>query len=401
MLNSTESMQNKMNERETLGRISIPVKLLALYFILMPLDSIDLFGMGSLLKVIAFFPVFAILFLHRKHKILLNKPIKWLIAYTMIMAISCFYSISFSDSMSHVNRLVINVVLMVFIGGIYDDYNENEYRVLIYSLVIGGLINIVLSFVFGDTSGSSGRLTMSIAGSRQDQNYLNGYSLLAMAFFFKKLISEKKVLAIVPIFINIIFTLMTGSRGSIIAIAVVACATIICTFFMEKNQKPATVIITILIIALVSNYFDRILMLISPNVAQRFTIEFFRNYRGLNRTDLWKALLIVFRDSTIFRQLFGYGIGTVPYVNSLTHQVAHNLWLEHLLANGILGLIALLGMQISFLKEAFRSKNMILISTYIGFLTMCVTLSLTSYKPLWNVMMMIMIKSQIDKQKEL
>ena len=140
-------------------------------------------------------------------------------------------------------------------------------------------------------------------------------------------------------------------------------------------------------------------MLVAPEMLQRYTIEYIENYRGINRTDLWFTLLDVYKNSSFFRQLFGYGVNTVIHVEWLSHHVAHNLWLELLIANGLIGLIALCFMQVTFLKVAFKTKNLILISTYIGLLVMCFTLSLVSYKPIWNIMIMIMISEQIRCRK--
>ncbi len=140
----------------------------------MPLDSINFLGMGSLLKVVAFFPIAAILFLHRKTRLQLNALVGWAILYTLTVAISCVYSINFSDSLSSTKRLLINMILILCVGGLYDEYNKTEYCYLIKALVLGGAANIILTFLNSDTS-KYGRMTLSVAGSTQDLNYINGY----------------------------------------------------------------------------------------------------------------------------------------------------------------------------------------------------------------------------------
>ena len=62
-------------------------------------------------------------------------------------------------------------------------------------------------------------------------------------------------------------------------------------------------------------------------------------------------------------------------------------------------------MHAVYLFEAWRQKNIVILASYIGMLTMCLTLSLTNYKPLWNCMMMIMIlmnakRNEMIKQAE-
>lgn len=396
ILNGVDILYKIVSEEKN-ERISVATKLLAFYFVLMPLDSINFLGMGSLLKIVALFPIAAILILHRKTRLQLNVLVGWAILYTLTVAISCAYSINFSDSLSSTKRLLINMILILCVGGLYDEYNKTEYSYLIKALVLGGAANIILTFLNSDTS-KYGRMTLSVAGSTQDLNYINGYMLFALAFFMKKLISDRKIYALAPIAVIFVFTLMTGSRGAFVALAAIVLSSMLYIFFVEKNIKPGTVFITVIVTVLVLMFYKDILMLISPQVAERFTLEYIRNYRGVNRTEIWAHILGVFKESSFFRQLFGYGTGTVPLVNTMTHQVAHNLWIDHLIANGIIGLMIFTGMQICFLKEAFRSKDVVLFSSYIGLLAMCLTLSLVSYKPIWNCMMMIMIAAQIRKK---
>lgn len=393
-----------MNEDRVLTsdkeRIGITAKLLALYFVLMPLDSIDVLGMGSLLRIIAIFPIASIIIINKKSKIQLNRMSKWALLYTASILLSCVYSISFSDSLSSARRLLINMVLILCVGSMYDEYNRSEYIFLMKALVLGGVANIILTFLNPETTSRTGRLTLSIAGSTQDMNYINGYMLFALAFFMKKLIKDKKLYALAPIVVIFVFTLMTGSRGSLLALAAIVISSILYIFFVDRNIKPGTVLVTIFVVVLFCLFYDRILMLIAPQVAERFTFKFIQNYRGINRTDLWIYILNKFKGADIFRQIFGFGTGTVYIVNDYTHQVAHNLWLDHLIANGIVGLIIFTGMQVCFLKAALKSKDVVLITSYIGLLAMCLTLSLVSYKPIWNCMMMIMIASQIKEKSD-
>lgn len=389
------SMQENVVKRE---KISLTTKLLALYFVLMPLDSINVLGMGSLLKVVAIFPIASILILNRKTKLQANIMVKWVLVYTLSLAISCIYSISFADSLSGTRRILINVILMLCVGAIYNDYTRYEYTYLMKALVFGGIANIILTFLNPETTNRYGRLTLSIGGSTQDMNYINGYMLFALAFFMKKLIKDKKIYALAPIVVIFVFTLMTGSRGSLLALIAIVLSTLMHIFLIDRSIKPGTVLITIVVAILFFAFYDRILLLIAPQVAERFTLQYIQNYRGTNRTDLWLHMLDQFKSSSFFRQLFGYGTGTVYIVNTMTHQVAHNLWIDHLIGNGIIGLIIFAGMHMSFLREALKSRDVVLISAYIGLLTMCLTLSLVSYKPIWNCMMMVMIASQVGEK---
>lgn len=385
-------MFDKNNNKEKIG---IVTKSLALYFVLIPLDSIDVLGFGSLLKVIALFPIIAILIYGRQNKYTVNKLTGSLIIYTLIIAISYLYSIDLDMSQSAIVRLVLNMALIIFAGNIYTEYNDSEYQYLTKAMIAGGIFNIILTFLFS----ASNRLTLSIAGSTQDPNYINGYSFFALAYLANLLFKERKIWAAVPILLVLLFTLNTGSRGASLASLSLLFVVLFYLYVVQRKINISMFLILIIVFSLIAIFGENILMLVAPEMLQRYTIEYIENYRGINRTDLWFTLLDVYKNSSFFRQLFGYGVNTVIHVEWLSHHVAHNLWLELLIANGLIGLIALCFMQVTFLKVAFKTKNLILISTYIGLLVMCFTLSLVSYKPIWNVMIMIMISEQVRRRE--
>lgn len=381
-------MFDQNNNKE---KIRIVTKSLALYFVLMPLDSINVFGLGSLLKVFALLPIFTILIYGRQNKFAINKMVASLIGYALIISVSYLYTIDLTRSRFTIIRIILNMTLIIFAGKIYDEYNNAEFQYLTKAMIVGGIFNIMLTFLFS----TSGRLTLSIAGSTQDPNYINGYSLFTLAYFANLLFKEKKIWVVMPILIILLFTLRTGSRGALLASLLVVSTVLFYLYIIQHKITPSMFFVLIIVFSLVAIFSENILMLVAPEVLQRYSIEYIENYRGINRTDLWLTLLGVYQESSFLRQLFGYGVNTVPHVEWLSHHVAHNLWIEHLIANGLVGLIALCIMQATFFKVAVKTKNLLLISTYIGLMAMCMTLSLVSYKPIWNAMIMIMIAEQI------
>lgn len=387
-------MFDQNNNKEKIG---IVTRSLALYFVLMPLDSINVFGLGSLLKVIALFPIIAILIYGRQNKFTVNKITGVMIIYTLIIAFSYLYSIDVAMSQSAIIRLVLNMALIIFAGKIYDEYNNAEYQYLTKAMVVGGIFNIILTFLFSNTA-KAGRLTFGVGGSRQDPNYINGYSMFALAYFANLLFKEKKIWAAGPILIILVFTLSTGSRGALLASLFVLSTVLFYLYVVQHKINVSMFFVLIIFLSLIAVFSENILMLVAPEVLQRYTADYVENYRGINRPDLWLYLWEVYKKSSFFRQMFGYGVDTVVEVNLFTYQVAHNLWLEHLIANGLLGFISLCIMQAMFLKAALKSKDLLVISSYIAFLVMSVTLSLVSYKPMWNVMIMIMITDRMRRK---
>ena len=384
--------------------ISIVVKCIAFYFAMMPFDSFPMFGMGSLLKIFAIFPIIAILLLERRTKLILNRLTVAFLIYVFANAVTCIYSADMSSSLVELRRLAMNGVLILVVGGMYDKYNKDELEYLIKALIIGGMATVLLTFIFGDTS-SAGRLTLSINGARQDQNYINGYMYFAFAFFINKIIGDKKFLYIIPSILLIVFTIMTGSRGA--AIALIALGIIVFLYHMFDSGKIrlGVLLVFIAIIVIFVFGFDYIISFVPEEVTRRFTRDYINNYKGTNRIVLWAEIFKIFKNGSLFRKLFGFGYGAVAAVNKFNNAPAHNLWLDHLISGGIIGVLIMTYMHIVFVLEAWRQKNIVILASYIGLLTMCLTLSLTNYKPLWNCMMMIMIlmnakRNEMIKQAE-
>lgn len=370
--------------------IDIVVKCLAIYFVMMPFDSFPMFGMGSLLKAVAFLPLIAIILFKRRTKIIINKLTMAFMLYVFVNALSCVYSVDFSASASELSRLLMNGVLIIVVGGMYDEYNQDEVNYLIKALIIGGLATVALTLLFSDKS-SADRLTLSINGVKQDHNYLNGYMYFAFAFFVNKLIGEKKLLYVIPSLLLIIFTLMTGSRGSTVSLMALGIMVFVYNMFNTGKIKFSVMIIAFIVLIVFIFSFDYIMSLLPSDVAARFSSDYIQNYKGLNRNVLWGKILKIYNEGPFLRKLFGYGYGTVSTVNTFNNEVSHNLWLDHLISGGVIGVIVLTYMHIVFVVEVWRLKNPVIFSAYIGYLTMCMTLSIANYKPLWNCMMMIMI----------
>lgn len=380
-----------MKEKRENKRIGIVAVCLSIYFVMMPFDSFPVYGLGSLLKAVAFLPLLAIIVVHRGLKIAINKVTVIYMIYILFNTLTLLYSVDMSSSLLELRRLLLNAVLIISVGGMYTEYTNEEANYLTKALIIGGIATVALTLIFSDTS-SEGRLTFSVNGASQDQNYINGYMYFAFAFFVNKIIGEKKLVYGLPAVGLIIFTLMTGSRGATVALIALALMVFLFNMFNAGKMNAGVLIMAILILVAIIFGYDYIISLLPTEVAVRFTYDYIADYRGTNRNVLWRNIIDIYSNSNMFRKIFGNGYGTVPTVNTFNHLVAHNLWLDHLLSGGLIGLVVLIIMQITFIREAWKQKDPVIFSAYVGYLTMCMTLSLTNYKPLWNCMMMIMIR---------
>ena len=377
------------------NEISIVAATLGIYFMMMPFDSIPVFGMGSLLRVFVLFPFGAIIAVKFKHSVQINRLTVSYFIYCLMLTVSCFYSINPTASFNNLKRVLLNMVIVLCIGGMYE-YNEDEIEFLKRSLVVGGLGTLALTLLFADTS-SDGRLTLSINGNKQDQNYLNGYLFFAYVYFLIGFVKGKKIWSIVPVAGILYFTLLTGSRGALVALAGITAVTVVLILFRDNNLKLSTVALILAAILLFIILYKPVLSLLPESVSERFSVEYIAEHGNTGRSEIWRHLIGKFKNAGLFRTLFGHGYATVVYVNEYNHLVAHNLWLDHLIMVGIVGELIFVFMQCIYVMAAWKSDDPFILGVYVGYLIMMMTLSLLSYKPIWNCMMMIMI---IKKKKK-
>lgn len=372
---------------------------LGIYFLMMPFDSFPLFGMGSLLRVVSILPITAILFWKRKYVFYLDSMAGILLIYLAAQAITCLYSRYPEVSLTYLRRLILNFALILAVGSMYADYTAREIEFLKKCLVIGGVATMAFTFVFSDFR-SAGRLTISVNGAVQDQNMLNGYMLFAFSYFFTSLVKKKKIMYIIPPACILMFALLTGSRGAIVCLVGCAAAIVLTQMILVKEDRAAVTIIIFIVAAFIILNFDLILSLLPSDIAQRFSIEYLIRHGSTGRTDIWRYLMRLFRESDTFHTFFGYGYAMVAYINRMNHLVAHNLWIEHLLMGGILDEIIFCSMLLLFGYKAWKTRDITIIGTYAGLLCMMMSLSLLCYKPVWNCMMMIMIMHQYYRRIE-
>ena len=373
-------------------KISVVTVCLGIYFMLMVFDSIPMFGIGSILRVLILLPVGAVIIIKLRGSLEINAQIVLTAAYVLFLAISYLYSINRTETYKQVSRVLLNIAVVLCAGGMYE-YNEKEIGFLKLCLAAGGIITVLLAFFMAD-SGGGDRLTISINGAQQDQNLLNGYVFFAYVYFLTEILQKKRIIMIAPVAVIVYFTLMTGSRGALVALGGMSAAAVFCVFFRGKPVKLSAVATVAVSVLLITQLYEPVLALLPEEIAVRYTSEYIETYGNTGRTEIWKYLLNRFAESNLFRTLFGYGFGTVAYLNEYNHLVAHNMWIEHLLAVGVIGEILFISMQASYLRAAWKSKDVFVICTYVGYLIMMLSLTLLCYKPIWNCMIMILIISR-------
>ena len=228
--------------KEAIGqknKISWTTKMLALYFVLLPLDFVDIQGMGSVSKIVAILPIICFL-IESRGKIIfrLNNTSKWLIAFTALAFVSMAYTINFDKSFETVKTLLLNVALIIIVSDCRL-YTKQEREYLRKALVVGSVFAAVVALALGITGNNlyeAGRYTMTLGDVSQDPNYYCGFLLFGFAHFFSNGFKEKPVVnfALAVLFIGV--SLVSGSRGGFLAFIV--CAFVV--FVLSGREKKKT-----------------------------------------------------------------------------------------------------------------------------------------------------------------
>ena len=378
---------------EKKDKIRLVTITLGIFLILIPLDSFQIFGKISILRIFAIIPIILSLFYTKDFKI--NKSLIYVFVFVFYVFIQIFYTIDTSDTISRFIMFAMYFILVLFCSSI--KYNEREIkflnRMFAYSSIIAAISILFWGFY------EEGRLTVHInSNTKEDQNQFCGYFLVGTVYFIKNIIERKRTfISVIFVIIFLFIALLTGSRGGLISIILAALTYLL---FYSKNDKNkikkilVSIIIAVCIIALING----LLNFLSPEIANRYSLKNVQESGGTGRIDIWKYYLNVFNESTFLRKVFGYGSGTVM---NLYYKVAHNNWIQLLIENGIVGEVIFILVIIAFLKTAYKNNNIYLFSVLIGYIGLTMSLSLFSYKPIWGVMLIILLKQCTKDSKYL
>lgn len=369
---------------------------LGLYFMLMASDIMSLGKIGSLLRVAAFIPILFAISDLKQLKIRINALTLFPIAFVIFAVGSLLWSVDTSTTIKYILSYSMNLMLFLVMG-VFETYNEAETKFLLNALVLGSWLTIILTLLFSDLSGG-GRLTLNIGGSIQDPNALNGYMMFAFVWHSSKYFKKRQEINIVLSALIIFIALYTGSRGALLSFG----ATFILLCILETADKKeifSSILKLILLIGVIVLLVYIAQIALPGVVFERFTPSYLIRKGTTGRTKIWAHLWTKFIKSSTFRQMFGYGYGTTTILNELNHRVAHNLYLDNLITVGIIGVMTQVLLQISYFVWLLRNKQTILASIYFGYIAMCFSLSLTSYKPMWNVMLLTAILSFLKQQE--
>lgn len=370
---------------------SVFIWFLSIYLFLMPLDFLPIVPGVSLSRFLIAFPLFGMLTeLPRFKKIKYSAfPV---LLYVAAAFISTLFTVNFAKSQERMIQLILNIGIIILFSA--RRYTERELKQILRALAYSGWFLLILSLLYSDFSYAFGRMTVVVNGKMQDPNELCGYFIFPICYYLWGFIINRKWKNLVPVLAFLIVILLTGSRGGLLALFVASVFLLIRSSVYSK--KTLFKIFVIFFIMCVFLYF--IWDYIPDLIQERFSLEFSINDGGAHRFDIWKHLLDYFGDSSIFRKVFGYGVATVTEY-SWDGRVAHNIYLESLVEMGLVGFVFIMGMYGYYVSKAKKSFVKYLYPVLIGYLVLAFSLSLYSYKPIWNIILIIVISLGIENRE--
>ena len=364
---------------------------LALYFLLTPMDCFSLGEIGSVLRIAALIPLGLMLLELRTMSLRINNLFAVHLLFWFLAMVSLFYSIDQNRTLTALSSLSMNYFLILAVGHM-QTYHQREIALLKRAMLWSSWLTVALLFVFSGGFSVDERLTLNMGGKAQDGNYINGYFLYAFSYHCYQLLCKKGKKHIIPVLIMFAMVLVSGSRGALLAFAVTFFFQI-CIYFKESKHALRNILVVAALLLIAGIAFDLILEQLPESVSVRFSWEYLAEKGTTGRSRTWNYLWNRFSESSMLRMLFGYGYGTTSIVNQLNHNVAHNLYLDNLITLGIFGMFLQIASQGIVVWIFWRKKKYALLGAYIGMIAMCMSLSLTACKPLWN---MILIALALD-----
>lgn len=366
-------------------KIKVSTWFMSVYLLLTPLDFMPVLQGVSISKILIFLPIGGCLLFLKSMKVRIDKYYIIPILYITMNMMTIIYSRDSSMTMQRTISVLLNISVILILPML--KYNKTEIKVLKNSIVLSGWLTILLMLIY--SSEFDGRLTVVINGTYQDPNYLTGGMIFSIVYYLEEFMIKKKFVSLVKFSVFLIFVLLTGSRGGTIAI-LASSFFYIASRIKSSKIKISSILFIISLVLGLGLVFNLVISLLPDTLAQRYDISYTLADGGANRFNIWRVILYNFERASLFNKFFGMGAGTIRYF-TYGGFVGHNVWVESLMEIGIIGVSILFSFYLMYIVKAYKIGEYVVFASFIGYLIMTLSMSLYSYKPIWNILLLIMI----------
>ncbi len=377
----------KILKRPGKEKINLRTWVVAFYLLLAPLDFLPVMPGVSITRILIFIPISACLLHYKYMKIRSDIFFFFPVLYGTITMITMLYSYDISVTTQRTISIGLNIAVILIISML--SYNRNEIRIIKKAIVYSGWLTLILMVFYWDGNIMGGRITVVINGVYQDPNYLTGFLIFSILYYYDEFMQNRSKKSIVKMSFFLVSVLLTGSRGGLLAI--LGSALFYSLIWMKtKRFKFSSIVKIISFIFIMGILFNAVLDKLPDKVSQRYVTSFTLADGGAGRSNIWESTLYNYRSSPIFNKIFGYGAGTIRYFN-YKGAVAHNIWIESLIEIGLMGTFIFFMFYFIYLKKAYKMKEYVVATSFMGYIIMGLSMSLYSYKPIWNILLLIII----------
>lgn len=384
---------------ESLKRVKLKdlyVLFIFIYFISLPLGAISLGSFGSALRLLAVVPIALAFFAKR---FTLTPPLAFHALFVFISLAATLWSVNIETSFSRITSYFL--LLMLLVSGCCFELDEKDIAKIKAALEWSSILTAALMMLFAKTVNGRLRLNDIIV---EDPNYICAYLFFGIVVATQRIARKSpakiKVISVLELAVLFYVILMTGSRGGLIAAVIAVSAMLI--FDGEFTLKGFFA--KIFIIGAVIGIFILIFSVLPEDIRLRFTMENVEERGASGRFELWENAVSIFNDSDVFRKLFGFGPETLTEcygIFGFTFQsVAHNVFIDHLVEIGVVGLISYTIAIVSFAISAFKKADRFAFAVILGMIALSMSTSISTFKPYYNIMLFILIVESTRKMRE-
>lgn len=366
--------------------------LLALYYLIAPLEDYLTGSIGTLARYMAILVVMMAFIEHRLEIrvdfTIVTCSIMWLMFITIA---SCLWSIDAQTSFSRAATYLLVPGFALFVGML--PFSDDDYDFITNAAIIGGLLTVVFLYSTGRfNAGGYSRLTLN---ESNDPNNFAALLLLPMALCLRRTRKDGRAVSFVKLSLAVIIAMVilyTGSRGGIIALAIMTFVFLL----LERAYRRISYIVFFL--ALVFIFLRFVLPAMPQNLIDRLGLQRIMNDMSTNERQ--RGFLWYYAITNVIPSMrpWGVGAGCAPLTMSSIYgspKGIHNTYLTMCVEYGVLGLPVFLLVLWTLFRNEQKEGNHLEAALLVGICAVIFFLDSYAKKFFWNVLMLLFIEMAV------